>query len=205
MRPAGFLFWRIRRRNLLEFNDRYGTGYPDSGPPLPVVYPIECGCSLNLDRPMENLTYTSTSARRGVRTPSWGAALALLALTPFSLFAQSPDDGDVVRMDQFEVKGFRSSLALGIEAKRQAGQVKDVITAEEIGQFGDQNIGEALQRISGVSLTRNNGEGRKCIDSRAAPFLYAGGGGWPVHGRHGGPISSYAGKSVVQFFLRSLQ
>jgi len=62
-------------------------------------------------------------------------------------------------MDVFEVRGFRSSLALGIAAKRQADQIKDVITAEEIGQFGDQNIVEAISRISGVSLTRNNGEG----------------------------------------------
>jgi TonB-dependent receptor len=35
----------------------------------------------------------------------------------------------------------------------------DTITAEQVGQFGAQNIGEAIQRISGVSLTRNNGEG----------------------------------------------
>src|SRR5690606_36106184 len=71
-----------------------------------------------------------------------------------------PDtDDEVISLDAFEVHGFRSSLASSIEAKRQSGQVIDTITAEQVGQFGDQNVGEAIQRISGVSLTRNNGEG----------------------------------------------
>jgi len=68
--------------------------------------------------------------------------------------------GSVVTLDPFTVQGFRSSLSDAIEAKRNSGQVMDSITAEEIGQFGDQDVGEAIQRISGVSLTRNNGEGQ---------------------------------------------
>jgi iron complex outermembrane receptor protein len=65
-----------------------------------------------------------------------------------------------IKLDPFTVQGYRSSLSDAIEAKRNAGQVMDSITAEEIGQFGDQDVGEAIQRISGVSLTRNNGEGQ---------------------------------------------
>lgn len=84
-------------------------------------------------------------------------ALVMFASTAGSVSAAV--DEEVVKLDAFEVNGFRSSLADAIEAKRQSGQVIDTITAEEIGQFGDQNIGEAIQRISGVSLTRNNGEG----------------------------------------------
>lgn len=68
--------------------------------------------------------------------------------------------GSVVKLDPFTVQGYRSSLSDAIEAKRNSGQVMDSITAEEIGQFGDQDVGEAIQRISGVSLTRNNGEGQ---------------------------------------------
>ncbi len=62
-------------------------------------------------------------------------------------------------MGAFEVVGFRSSFADSVEAKRVSNQIMDTITAEQIGEFGSQNIGEAIQRISGVSLTRNNGEG----------------------------------------------
>jgi len=57
------------------------------------------------------------------------------------------------------VQGFRSSFASSISTKREADQVLDAITAEEIGQFPDQNIAEAIQRITGVQITRNNGEG----------------------------------------------
>lgn len=57
------------------------------------------------------------------------------------------------------VQGFRSSFASSIETKRNADQVLDAITAEDIGQFPDQNIAEAVQRITGVQITRNNGEG----------------------------------------------
>lgn len=57
------------------------------------------------------------------------------------------------------VQGFRSSFASSIATKRDADQVLDAITAEEIGQFPDQNIAEAVQRITGVQITRNNGEG----------------------------------------------
>ncbi len=66
----------------------------------------------------------------------------------------------VLKLDPFTVQGFRSSLSDALEAKRNSGQVMDSITAEEIGQFGDQDVGEAIQRISGVALTRNNGEGQ---------------------------------------------
>lgn len=57
------------------------------------------------------------------------------------------------------VYGYRSAFASSLETRRAANQVLDAITAEEIGQFPDQNIAEAIQRISGTSLTRNNGEG----------------------------------------------
>ncbi len=84
---------------------------------------------------------------------------SLLSLLLSSQVAIGSKDDSVVELATFEVHGFRSSLAGAIEAKRQAGQVMDTITAEQVGQFGDQNVGEAIQRISGVSLTRNNGEG----------------------------------------------
>lgn len=67
--------------------------------------------------------------------------------------AAEPTD-DVIR-----VAGFRSSLSDSLQGKREANQLVDLITSEEIGQFPDQNIAEAIQRIAGVQITRNNGEG----------------------------------------------
>ncbi|MEM9160336.1 MAG: TonB-dependent receptor, partial [Verrucomicrobiota bacterium] len=77
-----------------------------------------------------------------------------------SLPAQDSDDG-VVELDTFTVEGYRSALAESLRSKRDSDQVTDSIMAEEIGQFPDTNLAEAIQRITGVSMTRNNGEGEK--------------------------------------------
>ena len=46
-----------------------------------------------------------------------------------------------------------------METKREAIGVVDAINAEDIGKFPDTNLSEALQRITGVSIDRRNGEG----------------------------------------------
>ena len=59
------------------------------------------------------------------------------------------------------VSGFRQSLNAAISAKREAvGQV-DVIVAEDIAKFPDTNLAESLQRIPGVAIERDAGEGRQ--------------------------------------------
>jgi TonB-dependent receptor len=62
--------------------------------------------------------------------------------------------------DEIVVTGIRASLAKSLEAKRSADSIVDVITAEDVGKFPDQNVAEALQRVPGVSIDRQAGEGR---------------------------------------------
>ncbi|MGI4732414.1 MAG: TonB-dependent receptor [Janthinobacterium lividum] len=61
--------------------------------------------------------------------------------------------GDVV------VTGVRASLSSAQNIKRNSDQIVDSIVAEDIGKLPDRNIAEALQRISGIQITRNYGEG----------------------------------------------
>ncbi|MEZ5938580.1 MAG: TonB-dependent receptor plug domain-containing protein [Hyphomonadaceae bacterium] len=72
--------------------------------------------------------------------------------------APEPAAAEPVR-ESVVVTGYRKSFANSLELKRNANQVIDVISAEEIGQFPDQNVSEAIQRVTGVQITRNNGEG----------------------------------------------
>ncbi|WP_285711492.1 TonB-dependent receptor [Erythrobacter oryzae] len=58
------------------------------------------------------------------------------------------------------VQGFRSSLNAALGQKRQAVNAVDVILAEDIADFPDLNLAESIQRIPGVSIDRDNGEGR---------------------------------------------
>ncbi|MEG3177623.1 TonB-dependent receptor [Sphingomonas sp. RB3P16] len=62
--------------------------------------------------------------------------------------------GDIV------VSGIRASLRSSINLKRNAQGIVDAISAEDIGKFPDTNLAESLQRITGVSIDRSNGEGQ---------------------------------------------
>ncbi|WP_206245380.1 TonB-dependent receptor [Novosphingobium terrae] len=57
------------------------------------------------------------------------------------------------------VTGVRSSLRSAETIKRMAPQIIDSIVAEDIGKLPDHNIAEALQRIPGIQVQRNYGEG----------------------------------------------
>ena len=59
------------------------------------------------------------------------------------------------------VKGMRQSMASSLNMKRNADGFVDGIVAEDIGKFPDTNLAESLQRISGVSIDREIGEGSK--------------------------------------------
>src|SRR3954462_1192119 len=62
-------------------------------------------------------------------------------------------------LEEVVVTGLRGSLKASMETKRDAVGVVDSINAEDIGKFPDTNLSEALQRITGVSIDRRNGEG----------------------------------------------
>ncbi|MFT6731840.1 MAG: iron complex outermembrane receptor protein [Polaribacter sp.] len=57
------------------------------------------------------------------------------------------------------VTGIRGSLIRSMDMKRDAIGVMDAISAEEMGKFPDANLAESLQRITGVTVSRTNGEG----------------------------------------------
>ncbi len=57
------------------------------------------------------------------------------------------------------VTGIRASLQESINVKRAASNIVDVITAQDIGKLPDQNVAESMSRISGVQITRREGDG----------------------------------------------
>ena len=94
----------------------------------------------------------------------WGALCAVLvaglgSATPVN--AQETGAANDEPVEEIVVRGIRQSIRDAISRKRNAEQVMDAISAEDIGKLPDDNIGEALQRITGVSLTREAGEGKE--------------------------------------------
>jgi iron complex outermembrane receptor protein len=69
--------------------------------------------------------------------------------------SQDPSLSEVV------VSGYRESLAAAHALKRDAVGSEDVIVAEDIAAFPDLNLAESLQRIPGVTIDRDSGEGRQ--------------------------------------------
>lgn len=93
--------------------------------------------------------------------------VALLAsaalLLPMSVAAQDDgEEGDILEGESvIIVSGFRASLNEAVETKREATGQVDVIVAEDIAKFPDTNLAESLQRIPGVAIERDAGEGRQ--------------------------------------------
>lgn len=80
------------------------------------------------------------------------AGVALMALHN-PAFAQDTEDAIIVT-------GIRGSLEKAAQIKKNADQIVDVITAEDVGKLPDANVAEALQRVTGVQITRVFGEGQ---------------------------------------------
>jgi iron complex outermembrane receptor protein len=59
------------------------------------------------------------------------------------------------------VTGIRASQEASIQTKRNAEAVVDSITAEDVGKFPDKNVAESLQRVPGVVINREFGEGER--------------------------------------------
>lgn len=87
------------------------------------------------------------------------ASAVALSISAQPAFAQ--DQAVVTEADSEEiiVSGIRASLKQAQDIKRDAQGVVDAISAEDIGKFPDTNLAEALQRITGVSIDRQSGEG----------------------------------------------
>ncbi|MEG1029695.1 MAG: TonB-dependent receptor plug domain-containing protein, partial [Brevundimonas sp.] len=67
---------------------------------------------------------------------------------------------DATTVDEIVVTGIRASQQQSINIKRNAVGVVDSIASEDLGKLPDQNVAESLQRIPGVTIDRNRGEGR---------------------------------------------
>jgi TonB-dependent receptor len=85
------------------------------------------------------------------------AALAAGAPASMALAQQAPSDA----VEEVIITGYRKSLSDAREAKRESVIGKDVIVAEDMAKFPELNLAESLQRLPGVQINREAGEGRR--------------------------------------------
>ena len=93
------------------------------------------------------------------------ASFLALAITQPAAAAEATTVGELV------VTGIRASQEQSIATKRNADAVVDAITAEDVGKFPDKNVAEALQRVPGIVINREFGEGERVSVRGTAPNL----------------------------------
>ncbi len=90
-----------------------------------------------------------------------------LAVTGIA-YGQESEQDDVVSsevadevIEEIIVTGIRASMQRSMDIKRDSKGIVDGISAEDMGKFPDTNLAESLQRITGVAIERDRGEGSK--------------------------------------------
>jgi hypothetical protein len=111
-------------------------------------------------------TFSNRLALRLRRIPATPIAsavsLALMGL-PAAQAQTAPAAANSETAEQPEdivVTGYRSSIERSLDQKRDADAIIDVISAEDVGKFPDKNVADALQRVPGVIVDRDGGEGK---------------------------------------------
>ena len=105
--------------------------------------------------------------RKGVLAGSVSGAALLCLVAPSLAAAAAPSASS----SEVVVVGIRQSLQQSLQDKRTADVILDVITAEDIGKFPDKNVAESLQRVPGVTISREFGEGERISIRGTAPTL----------------------------------
>ncbi|MBT9471058.1 MAG: TonB-dependent receptor [Pseudomonadota bacterium] len=74
-------------------------------------------------------------------------------------------------VDEIVVTGQRASDRDSLLKKRDAVSAVEVVSANDVGKLPDQNVAEAVRRLSGVSVATDKGEGRYLIIRGLEPSL----------------------------------
>jgi TonB-dependent receptor len=99
------------------------------------------------------------------RSPLRMTVQAILGVVSFAAIpaalAQQTAPAGQESLEEIVVTGFRQSLSVALDEKRAATGSIDAIVAEDIADFPDLNLAESIQRVPGVSIARDGGEGRQ--------------------------------------------
>ena len=92
-----------------------------------------------------------------------------LAIASISSTAVIAEEG--VQLEKVQVVGQAAQISKALNEQRQSHSIKSVVHSDGIGQLPDDNAAEALQRLPGVSVENDQGEGRFVTIRGLAPEL----------------------------------
>jgi TonB-dependent receptor len=77
--------------------------------------------------------------------------------------------GSATRLGMVVITGVLQGQQRALNQQKSADNIKNVVSADQIGRFPDPNVAEALQRVPGVNIERDQGEGRYVLVRGLAP------------------------------------
>jgi TonB-dependent receptor len=136
----------------------------------------------------------------------------LMSTAAYAEDAPAATPADQAAAPEIIVTGIRASVERAISIKRNAPNVVDAISAQDIGKLPDATISDSLQRIPGVQIRRDAGEG-STVNVRGLPqvvTLMNGNPSWaPGRSPRSSPAlptssSLFSGASVIKSSTASL-
>lgn len=113
-----------------------------------------------LIQPSNNINMESTNMT--TKKTLLASILATMFSSTSVYAAENNDNTNDDTIETIKVTGVKRSIQQSLNDKRFSTEIKDTISAEDIGQLPDENIGEALQRVTGIQMGRaDDGEGAK--------------------------------------------
>jgi len=108
----------------------------------------------------------------------WLAAMSMCWASTLSAQSPTKPEEEKPQSDQVQpvaeeitVVGIADSLREAVKVKREATAIVDAVAAKDVNKLPDKNLAEAVQRVPGVVINREFGEGERVSLRGVAPNL----------------------------------
>ena len=89
--------------------------------------------------------------------------IALFVVAAMSAQEQLNDSLAITALDEVVVESYFGGLSKALKQQKNSLNITNVVTADQAGKYPDDNIGDAIKRISGISVQNDQGEARNIV------------------------------------------
>jgi TonB-dependent receptor len=90
-------------------------------------------------------------------------SIALFGVAVMSAQEQLNDSLAMTALDEVVVESYFGGLSKALKQQKNSFNITNVVTADQAGKYPDDNIGDAIKRISGISVQNDQGEARNIV------------------------------------------
>ena len=90
-------------------------------------------------------------------------SIALFVVAVMSAQEQLNDSLTITALDEVVVESYFGGLSKALKQQKNSLNITNVVSADQAGKYPDDNIGDAIKRISGISVQNDQGEARNIV------------------------------------------